>query len=129
MALTMYALIRVADNVKITEARETTHLNNGTEAWVPIEYHDKPQDLPATKIAEKTEELVGAKWVKSWRVRNKTAAERRTDRLQQINQEEADLRLGVLDALETILGDDAAAKTALLEKLQDLKTRRNAETQ
>lgn len=116
MPLQMFALVRVSDQSKITESRETTHLQNGDEAWVPIVYEDKPE-VSENKIAERIEGLDGAKWVKRWAVRNKTDAEKFEDakqekekRLRKLN---SDL-LGIVYAIAT--GGDVSAFIAEYER-------------
>ena len=124
MAITMYALVRVSDNSKVTEAQETTHLNNGTEAWVPIVYEDKPENLPQGKTAEKVEGLDGAVWRKSWTIRNKTTTEEKAERMEKLRKDERGKKDQVLDVLYAILDDDADSKARHKADIKALIDRR-----
>lgn len=121
----MYAIVNLADGSKHLEVQETPHLTDGKQACLPIEY---PGDKPSHRkdeVAELTEGIQGGKWVKSWKVRKLKAAEKRAKRLAEIAKEEREL--SVLEVLEAILEDDAAKKDEILNKLRDLRTRRQAE--
>ena len=119
MALQMYALVRVSDNTKITEARETTHLNNGNEAWVPIVYEDRP-DITDDQVVERAEGLVGAVWRKSWEIRNKTQAEKDAEKQNQKQTDKAAMRATIEDAVYLLAtGGDLSAFIAQYEEIRD----------
>ena len=119
MALQMYALIRVSDNSKVTESRETTHLNNGNEAWVPIVYEDQPE-VTDNQVAERTEALDGAVWRKSWSVRNKTQAEKDADKDKQKENDKRAMRSTIEDAVYLLAtGGDLSAFIAQYEEIRD----------
>jgi len=126
MPIQMYALVNAKDSTKVTESHETTHLNNGTEAWVPIVYNDKPE-TNATQVAERTEGLIGAQWVKSWTIREKTDGELRRDRIEAIKKDEETERRKVLDVLLAILDDDQAKKSQARSRIRGIVDRRDAE--
>lgn len=119
MALQMYALVRVSDLTKITERRETTHLNNGNEAWVPIVYEDKPE-VNDNQVAEKTEGLDGAVWRKSWTVRNKTQEEKDAEKAAKKQADKKVLRSTLEDVVYALAtGGDVSAFVAEYEAIQD----------
>lgn len=119
MALTMYALIRVSDQTKITEKNETTHLNNGQEAWVPIVYEDKPE-VNNNQIAERVEALDGAVWRKSWNVRNKTAEEKEAAKESRKKADKQVLRSTIEDVVYALAtGGDVSGFIAEYEAIRD----------
>jgi len=123
MAITMYALINVETQEKITEARETTHLNNGQEAWLPIVYKDRPEGLPDNKTADRVEKLDGATWLKDWEVRQKTAAELRAEKQAEVRSDKAALVGDLPDILEALLSDDATKKNQILARVRKIKSK------
>ena len=119
MALQMYALVRVSDNTKVTEARETTHLNNGLEAWMPIVYEDQPA-VTDNQVAERVEGIDGAVWRKSWNVRNKTAEEKQADKDTQKDADKKALRQSIEDVVYALAtGGDTSAFVAAYEEIRD----------
>ena len=119
MPLQMYALVRVSDLTKITEKRETTHLNNGAEAWVPIVYEDKPE-VNSNQVAEKTEGMDGAVWRKSWTVRNKTPDEKAAEKEAGKQADKKTLRNSLDDVVYALAtGGDVSGFIAEYEAIRD----------
>lgn len=118
----MYALIRLADQKKITESSTILSTAETGVAWLPIRYEDKPQDLTDGDFAERTEGIQSGAWVKSWTVRPITDGELHETRKRAIVVESS-ARYG-RDRLAEVLADlisatDDSLRTELMQAFLD----------